>query len=178
MARTIPTTEPNVATAGDSWEWDVKRLVTDYPSATWTLTYRLSGPSPKTLEADAAADGTFEIRVPAAQTKNLQPGTYELHGFVTSGSNRFTVYASSLVVDPDPATRAAFTHHAEKTLAILKAALEGRLTADVESYQVEGRAVNKIPAAELRRLRGLYAAEVRRLRYPDRAMRGIGVRFG
>lgn len=177
MARTIPTTEPVTLTSGDSWEWDVTRLAVDYPASSWTLAYRLNGPSPRTITATADGD-TFCVRAPAATTRNMTGGVYELVGYVTDGTDRFTVYESTVLVAEDPARKAAFTSHAEKTLAILEAAIEGRLTADIESYQVEGRAVNKIPVAELRRLRGFYAAAVWRERNPGRLSRNVEVRFG
>lgn len=178
MARTIPTTEPTRLTAGDSWEWDVERFTADYPAPTWTLTYRLVGPTPLSLAASDAGDETFEVRALPAVTKKALPGTYKLVGLVDDGTDRFEVFSGVLVIDPDPATTKATTSHASTTLAIIEAKIEGRLTADLESYQIEGRAVQKIPISELTRLRGIYADKVRRERNPGSFLQSVGVRFG
>jgi hypothetical protein len=89
---------------------------------------------------------------------------------VTNGSEVYDMVGDGLVVQIEPnlatAPAGAFLTHAEKTLGIIELALIGRLTADLESYQIAGRAVTKIPIRELRELRGWYAAEVARAQNP------------
>lgn len=50
--------------------------------------------------------------------------------------------------------------HAQRMLDAIEAALEGRVTADVQSYQISGRSITKIPIAELMTLRKQYMVEV------------------
>ena len=54
----IPTTEPETITAGDSLTW--KRTLADYPAGTWTLKYRLIN-----------ADGKIDITATASGTDHL-----------------------------------------------------------------------------------------------------------
>lgn len=175
VARTIPTTEPTDLLAGDSWEWD--RSVPDFPASSWDLSYHFLGPERFTITAQKDGD-TFQIRVPASETTMRSAGPYRLVGRVTDGTDTYTVYEGPVVIRPDPATSVPTLSHAERTLAVIEAAIEGRLTADIEDYQVAGRAVKKIPIAELVKLRGIYRAEVWRARNPGRFGPSVEVVFG
>ncbi len=68
-----------------------------------------------------------------------------------------------LSVRPDPrsAVNGVFQTHAERVVKILKLALEGRLTKDLESYQIAGRSISKIPIRDLHMLLSRYQAAVR-----------------
>lgn len=50
--------------------------------------------------------------------------------------------------------------HAATMLEKIEAVLEGRVDSDVESYQIAGRSITKIPIGELLTLREKYKAEV------------------
>ena len=58
-------------------------------------------------------------------------------------------------IEPNVASSPAGTYNTweETTLAVVEAALAGRLTNDIQSYSIAGRAVNKIPIEELRKIR-------------------------
>ena len=75
-----------------------------------------------------------------------------------------------LNIEPDAATSAAgtFQTFAEKTLAVIEAAIDGNLTPAIQSYQIAGRSVVKIPLKDLLQLRGLYLAAVWRQQHPGR----------
>lgn len=81
---------------------------------------------------------------------------------------RYTVDNGVLFLEPDFAAAAAGTQqtHNEKMLAAIQSVLEGRAAADIESYQIAGRAVNKIPVAELVKWHNVYLARVQRERNP------------
>ena len=49
----------------------------------------------------------------------------------------------------DPTLAVNDKTHAERMVEVLEAKIEGRAIADIESYQVETRAVNKIPFKDL-----------------------------
>ena len=50
--------------------------------------------------------------------------------------------------------------HAERSLAVIEAALEGRLPGGMETYQIAGQAVSKMKIKELMELRGHMAGLV------------------
>jgi len=174
MAPTTPTGVPALLTAGDSWRWRVADLA-DYPqSEGWALKYRLNGVNTldltPTFQTSGDDAGHWLVAVAATTTTPLEAGRYRLAAWV-EGSGAYAGRSEPIgdtVVElkPDPRTAEPgdLQTHAERTLAVIEAALEGRLTSDIESYQVAGRAINKIPIAELTKLHGQYAAKVRRER--------------
>lgn len=184
MAPTVPTIEPETATAGDTWLWTYADGAYQL-SEGWTLSYALAGASVLDWDSSwvAASGNVSTITVPATTTADLTPGSYEFSriwtGSGTYAGRVHSVVLSRLTILPNPQTRAAGEGqtHAERTLAVLEAALEGRLTDDIESYQIGGRAVSKIPVAELMTLRAKYRLEVWRGRHPGQAYPTAAVRF-
>ena len=68
--------------------------------------------------------------------------------------------------------------HAATMLAAIEAVLEGRITADIENYQITSgnitRQITKIPIPELKELRDSYRAEVKAEQAADRMAAGEG----
>ena len=64
--------------------------------------------------------------------------------------------------------------HAATMLALIEAKLEGRITADMESYTIAGRQISKIPTAELLTLRSKYKIEVQAEEDAERIKLGLG----
>lgn len=75
-----------------------------------------------------------------------------------------------LTIEPNVASSAAgvFVSFEEQMLAAIESLLLGRVPADIQSYQVAGRALNKIPVEELAQLRGKYASMVWRKQHPGK----------
>jgi hypothetical protein len=161
---------PRVIVAGTTVKF-TRQLADFPPGAGWTYTIYFNGAtSTFNKVAVAQADGSFLLTIDPSDTANLPPGAYRYAERVTNGSEVYDLVGDELVVQIEPnlatAPAGAFLTHAEKTLQVIEAALSGRLTADLESYQIAGRAVTKIPIRELRELRGWYAAEVSRAQNP------------
>lgn len=176
MPHEIPITEPTEIIAATTVRWD--RTLVDYPPADgWTLKYALRGPTDLDVEATAAGD-IYQVRITATQSGTLKPGTYRLHGFVEKDDDRFVVYEGDLSVQESPIAVVGRATHAETVLAAIEAAIEGRLTADLEEVTINGRSVKHIPIRELRQLRGAYLAEVQAQRNPGRLGRRVEVWFG
>lgn len=186
MAPTIPTTHPTVARAGDTWAWTAS--FADFPvSDDWVLSYALVSTSnatqaPLTWDPSYVTDdGTrYTVTIPATITAALVAGGYRLTAFLTLSSQRFTVYTGALLVEADAATLAVGEGrtHSEKVLSYIEAVIEGRATADVESYQINGRALNRTPIEQLLKLRARYRTAVWKERNPGRTMPGYQVSFG
>lgn len=166
MSRTIPTTEPSVGDglewrAGDSWEFDIADH-SDYPIADgWTLTYslrRVSGSPDATgsltfdiTSSHVTQDGTTnEVRVPATDTARLRSGVWEWYAHYTLSPDRFTVRSGRFEVLADMATLEATESSDEVELRLVRTAIQDLLTAGVSSYQLNGRAVNKLDLPALR----------------------------
>jgi hypothetical protein len=181
LAPQIPPYEPSEVAIGDTIKFDI--TVPDYPPADgWTLTYAFRGPSDwETEEGDVVGvDSHFEVRIPKERTTRspvLTPGPYQFYATVTDGTERYVVRQGTIVLTPDPTAAVNAQTHNQRTLAVIEAAIEGRLTADLEAYQISGRAVTKIPAKELVRLRGVYAYLVEVEKNPGAAPAQHRVRF-
>ena len=174
MTPTTPTGPPVMVTTGDTWGWRVADLSTYPQSDGWALHYRLRGPGTADITPTFQTSGDdaehWLAEVAASASAAIAAGRYRLYGYVAGSgdyANRIEPVSDTVVeVLPDPRTAQPgdFQTHAERTLAVIEAALEGRLTSDIESYQIAGRAVNKIPVRDLTRLRGQYASLVARER--------------
>jgi len=126
------------------------------------------------------ADGTsFDVVIPADVTPLTTPSIASLPAGRYQCAERLTNTITHEVVDPNldqlqlvveadvsTASAGAFISHVERTIAVIEAALEGRLTADLESYQIAGRTVAKIPVAELLKFRGYYRSKLWQLQHP------------
>lgn len=178
MAPLTPTGVPAQVIAGDTWKWRIQDLQ-DYPfSESWQLLYEFVGiaalhiTQAMVVYASTGADaGFWVITVPLGST-TIAAGRYRLLGrMVGSGTYaglEYTISDDVVVLIANPRTAAAgdFQTQAEKMLAKIDAEISARLSGTAgsahESYQVDGRALNKVTLHDLNRLRGKYAGRVYR----------------
>lgn len=154
----------------------------DFPAAdSWVLSYAIRGPDAPAWDASwlTTSGAEHTITIPAATTALLTAGRYELTRVWTLSGVIHHQPVPPLTVQANPVTAAAGERvsHAERTLAVIEAALEGRLSDDIQFYMIAGRQVQKIPIDELRKLRAAYRLEVYRARNPGRAYPSVAVRF-
>lgn len=77
MAPSLPTSEPLVVRAGESWAWARTDLAEHYPASDWSLIYALRNADHHIdLTADAESDDTFSIDLGPAVTADYPPGDY------------------------------------------------------------------------------------------------------
>lgn len=145
---------------GDTLKW--YRTFSDYPvSEGWVLTYAFRGPGELNLSSEVTDDDNqFVIVVPAATSALLPAGVYEWVAYVTLAGERYTAAAGSVVVEENLVAVGPFESEAVKQLRIVEAAIEGRLTADTESFAINGRSVNKTPIETLYKIRNKLRWEV------------------
>ena len=62
--------------------------------------------------------------------------------------------------------------HYKTMLDAIEAVLEGRITSDVESYQIAGRQIAKIPIIELKNLHAYYLGKVNQEEDQERVATG------
>jgi hypothetical protein len=122
----------------------------------------------RTLDAVAAAEsGRYVVTVAADSSRGLVAGRYRYQVWVIESTGE-----KALHQDGDTRVEKSFEYlrdgdalsHAERAYNAITAVIEGRITADVQSYQLNGRAVTMIPLGELVRLQQSYALEIRRSR--------------
>lgn len=155
---------PARVTAGDLWSWRIDALADTYPSPDYALLYAIkprSTDAPTTALATSDADGWL-VAIAAVTTANLAAGTYDWTLFATRASDgaRQSIDCGVIEVAPNPTATGDTRSAARRHLDAINAVIEGRITKDVESYSIEGRALTRTPLADLHRLRARYLAEV------------------
>lgn len=178
MPPIIPDVVPDHFPAGTTVKFT--RSFGDFqPTDGWAYTFYLNGLTQKFNKAAAVVGGLFQIELLPADTAALNPGPFRYaERLSNSGTGEvYDITGDNLVINIDPNVGAsaagAFNTFEERQLAIVEAALTGRLTADIQAYQIAGRSVSKIPIAELRCIRGELKAAIWRQNHPGQ----LGVPF-
>lgn len=169
MAAPLLTEMPSSLTAGTTVTYT--RSHADYPAnGGWTLTLYVAGVGLLAPITGTPLGTGFVVTLSATATAELPSGTYQWEERVTDGSAVYVAASGTVSVHRNIALAGDkdMQSHAERTLAIIEAALEGRLPDGMESYTIAGRAVTKIPLTELVELRARYRSEVEALRTPTR----------
>lgn len=185
------TKEPNDLVVGDYWAWKREDLATDYPTSSYSLSYRFhcdsggGGSHQFTINA-VEADGIYYIEVPSTTTDNYSPHDYIWGAYITrtSDSSRVQVGEGKITILPNLAdTNADLRSHAKKVLDSLEAVIEGRATIDQSSMSIAGRSLSRMSVDELLTFRNRYKSEylqevkLSRLKNHNVSGNTIGVKF-
>lgn len=167
---------PSAVTAGTTVTFI--RVHSEYPpSAGWTAKLHIRGAS--ALDVTAEADGeAYHYTLTAAQTAALRAGTYTWAERLYRSEEVHQVDSGRIQVDPDVAAAGEgdLQSWAEKTLAIVQAGIDKRLTKDQEGYTIEGIMISRMPAETLLRLRAQLETRIN-IERTGRIGQPISVRF-
>lgn len=177
---TTATAPPDVIVPGTTVKWTSS--FSDYPaSAGWTLKVYLAGLSQFAGGngiAGSASGNDFAFTLSTTDT-NLLAGGYRWQLIATKSGETYLAASGVLTVLEGVAGAAAGSgSFLEEQLVVVEAAINKRLTADMESYQIAGRAVVKIPMNDLFRLRAEIKAALYRERNPGRIGPSSRIAFG
>jgi hypothetical protein len=176
-----PTQEPTQLYLGDRWMWKRTDLGTDYPTASYSLSYVLRPLSNggSHIDITAAEDGNdYIVEVASATTAGYTYLDYRWYAFITRtsdsqrleiGSGTVTVYPNRVSSNDDPRT------HAEQMVDKIELVLNNRADADVLSYSIAGRSLSKMSPDELVKWRDYYLAERAKERRAEAIKLGKGV---
>lgn len=188
-----PQGEPEEITAGDLITWRRDDLVSDYPTAAYSLSYSFQceahvGGSKHGFDVTASEDADgYYAQIAGATTLALSHyGGFSWQAYITrtSDSARITIDSGRVVVDTDLASQDNDQRsHAEIMVTKIESILEGRADSDVSSYSIGNRSLTKLGISELTEWRNHYLAEVATERRKLAVKRGkatgqtVGVRF-
>jgi hypothetical protein len=139
------TTEPVEIIAGDYIAWKRTDLGTDYPPASYTLSYtaRSEGTPARKISITASADGAdYLVELSSATTLEYTAANYHWTAYITrnSDSARITIDTGIWTVRPDKATSADDPRtFARKMIALIETALLNRASneqLDVLAYDL------------------------------------------
>ena len=180
---------PEEFVAGDYLAWKNTSLVSDYPVASYALTYDASFEGTK-IAITALEDTdpeSYVVEVSGTVTADYTVGTYVWSAFITDSSDatkRTQVDYGTWTVKPNLAvSTAAPRSHNEIILDALEALLETRATVDQASYSIAGRSLSRMDVDDLLRWKAIYTWRVKRevqlerIRNGQRPGNTIDVRF-
>lgn len=181
---------PNLI-VGDQWAWKREDIVTDYPTADYTLTYSMRLLSSAATEI--ALDSTYitesatayTVIVPSAVTVNLTKGDYSYQEYITNGSSqRISINEGFITIEANlDADTSDPRSHARVVLDSLEAMLENRANIDQSSMSIAGRSLSRMTPQEIRDWYEFYRYRVSLEKKKDRISKGeatgqsIKVRF-
>lgn len=149
---------PNTLTVGDRWCWKREDIVTDYPTADYTLTYsfRLLSSAATEIALDntyiTESSTAYTIEVPSAVTAAYTKGDYSYQEYITNASSQRIVISTGFVtvesnLDADSADPRS---HSRIVFDALEAMLESRATIDQSSMSIAGRSLNRMTPEQIR----------------------------
>lgn len=161
---------PKRFTAGDDLQWsDPAVFGLGGAAVKYRASFIVGGRVVLTVHGtpDAVA-GAVRFHAPSRDTAGMLPGSCEWAVVcVNDTGGRRVLRRGRIWIDPDPETALDQRSRAERILDAINATIEGRVTADADSYSIEGRSIARTPIADLLRLRTLYKNEVRAQRNPN-----------
>lgn len=146
---------PHLIQAGITAHWS-QPLPDGYPGHEFS--FILQGPQKITVTA--SVDGhQLVVNVSAAVTAEWSAGNYKYQLQAAQGNDRHIVSQGFVLIEPDFNAQAGgvdVRSHAQKMLEAIEQVLLGRITKDVEAYEIDGRSITKIPMLELMTLKKQY----------------------
>lgn len=150
-----PDAVPAELTAGARWAWKRSDITAAYPTATYTLSFRLfEMASPNTQQTITAAkvSSAHVVTVPVAETAGAYvAGDYSWQAIVTRDSDGEQVQVDQGFVKilPDVSGAATTASWAYRVLAAIRATIEGTASKEQSAYSIGGRSLSLRTMAEL-----------------------------
>jgi hypothetical protein len=176
---TVPETEPAAFIAGDFVTWKRTDLGTDYPPASYALSYkaRLEGAGSTVISITASESGsTYLVELASSTTAAYTAGTYHWQAYITraSDSARITIDEGTFTVEANRSTATTDPRSSAKIiLDSIEAVIANRATQDQMAYTIQGRSLSRTPIADLLLLRDRYKAEYQRELDAERLANGL-----
>ncbi len=171
---------PDTLTVGDRWAWKREDIVSDYPTASYTLTYsfRLLGSAATEISLASSViteDSTsYIIEVPSATTVGYTKGEYKYQEYITnSSSQRLVLNTGFVTLEPNlDADTGDPRSHARIVYDALQAMLENRASIDQSSMSIAGRSLSRMTPEEIRDWYEFYRYKVSLEKKKDRISKG------
>jgi hypothetical protein len=165
---TIPEKEPISFYKGETVVWKRTDIGADYDPSSYSMVWEASLESDGStrFSATVTESGTdYTFTLDNSSTASYTAGDYVwfLKVLQTSDSETLVIDSGKITVkDNYFATTGDTRSHAKVMLDKIESILENRADADVSSYSISGRSLNKLSVDELLRWRDYYRAEYKK----------------
>lgn len=181
-AANAPTSVPDEFVVGDFVQFKQTQFSSDYSNSlhTMRLIARIStGNNTEFTVTATASDSDYLFTITSATSGAYTVGHYHYQIEIerNSDNERIVVDRGEFDVLTDFDNNVDARTHAEIMLQKIEAILEGKADADVSSYSINGRSLNKFSPDELVKWRDYYKAEVAAERRKQRIKHGKGAGF-
>jgi len=184
-----PSQVPTELQLGDFWAWKRDDLSSDYPVASYSLSYEFNLVDGATVSnfTLTATESNDTYVVEASNTGSYTKGNYNWVSYMTRSSDSARVKLEEGFVevqDNYATTTASVRSHAKIVLDSIEAVIENRANIDQASMSIAGRSLSRMSIDELLTFRDRYKAEylkeVKQLRIKNNRGSGntIKVNFG
>lgn len=157
-----PDAVPDELVVGTLWGWKRSDITDAYPTASYTLKFRVVQlDSPYTEYEVTASKASSEHVVQVTDTASYAKGDYRWLAIVTRDSDSVTVQVDEGLVTLRPAA-GQDDSHAYRVLQKIRAVIEGTASREEESYSINGRSLNLRSPEQLVELEKEYAKRWRK----------------
>jgi len=160
-----PDAEPRSVVAGERWAWTRSDITEAYPTATYTLEYRLaqqdSSHSDITFQAGKESSAHV-VEVAAATTTGYDTGDHVWQAVVIRDSDSEEIVVSSGFIKVNIGANSGDVRTWErKTLDAIRAVLENTASKEDEEYSIAGRSLKRRSIEDLLMMEKEFSARVK-----------------
>lgn len=172
---------PQTLTVGDIWNWKREDIVSDYPPASYTLTYSFrllsSAATEIALSGSVITESAtaYTISVPDSTTVGYTKGDYTWQEYISNATDRIVLNTGFVTLEPnlDADTSDPRSFWA-KVLDAIEATIENRASIDQSSMSIAGRSLSRMTIDELLTLRDRARFETGKEINKARIAKGLG----
>ena len=172
---------PQTLTVGDIWNWKREDIVSDYPPASYTLTYSFrllsSAATEIALTGSVITESAtaYTISVPDSTTVSYTKGDYTWQEYISNATDRIVLNTGFVTLEPnlDADTSDPRSFWA-KVLDAIEATIENRASIDQSSMSIAGRSLSRMTIDELLTLRDRARFETGKEINKARIAKGLG----
>ena len=172
---------PQTLTVGDIWNWKREDIVSDYPPASYTLTYSFrllsSAATEIALTSSVITESAtaYTISVPDSTTVSYTKGDYTWQEYISNATDRIVLNTGFVTLEPnlDADTSDPRSFWA-KVLDAIEATIENRASIDQSSMSIAGRSLSRMTIDELLTLRDRARFETGKEINKARIAKGLG----
>ena len=159
-----PPQVPTELQLGDFWAWKREDLASDYPVASYSLSYEFNLVDGATASnfTLTATESNDEYIIEASNTTSYTAGEYNWISYITRSSDSARIKLSegfTEIQENYATTTSSVRSHAKKVLDAIEAVIENRATMDQSSMSIAGRSLSRLTIDELLQFRDRYKAE-------------------